>query len=56
MLRPVPVRFTLAYKQRLARVARRFNLNTSEVIRRAVEKSLPEWESRGVFIIQSSEK
>ena len=54
MLRPVPVRFSPADKRRLENVARRFRLNSSEIIRRAVEKALPEWESRGVFIIESS--
>ena len=54
MLRPVPVRFSPDSKRRLEKVARRFQLNSSEVIRRAVEKALPEWESRGVFIIEQS--
>ena len=51
-LDPVPVRFPPETKRRLKSAQRRFNLNASEIIRRAVEQKLPEWESSGMIVLE----
>ena len=51
-LDPVPVRFPPETKRRLKQAQRRFNLNASEIIRRAVEQKLPEWESSGKIVLE----
>jgi hypothetical protein len=51
-LDPVPVRFPPETKRRLKLAQRRFNLNASEIIRRAVEQKLPEWESSGMIVLE----
>jgi hypothetical protein len=51
-LDPVPVRFPRETKRRLKLAQRRFNLNASEIIRRAVEQKLPEWESSGMIVLE----
>jgi predicted DNA-binding protein len=48
----VPVRFPPETKRRLKQAQRRFNLNASEIIRRAVEQKLPEWESSGMIVLE----
>jgi len=52
LLDPVPVRFTPESKNRLSRIARSMGLKPSELIRRAVDKNLTEWERTGVLIIK----
>lgn len=56
LLDPVPVRFSGDTKRRLAKTAKRFGLNSSEIIRRAVENKLPEWESSEVLTIAAAKE
>ena len=51
LLTPVPVRFRPEIKNRLTRVSRRFHLTPSEIIRRAVDSKLPEWERGNVMLV-----
>lgn len=52
LLNPVPVRFRPPVKKRLDRVARRFKLTPSEIIRRALDAQLPTWETDNRIIIE----
>lgn len=56
LLDPVPVRFSGETKKRLAKTAKRFGLNSSEMIRRAVEHKLPEWETSEVLVIAATKE
>lgn len=51
LLDPVPVRFRPDSKRRLMDASKRFKLPESEIVRRAVDAKLPEWERDGVIII-----
>jgi hypothetical protein len=55
LLDPVPVRFTPESKQRLVRIAKSMGLKPCELVRRAVDKNLTEWESTGVLIIRGGQ-
>ena len=48
---PVPVRFSRDVKDRICAAAERFGMTASDIVRRAVEKKLPEWERDGVIVI-----
>ena len=52
LLKPVPVRFPEATRDRIRLASKRFNLKASEIIRQAVDSQLPEWERSGVLTIQ----
>jgi len=56
LLDPVPIRFSPAVSRRVKKAASRFGLNSSEIIRRAVDAQLPKWEQSGVLIIEGKKE
>lgn len=51
---PTQVRLPKPLKTRLSEASERFGLPSSELIRRALEWKLPEWEQTGDLLIRSS--
>jgi predicted transcriptional regulator len=47
---PIPIRFSDGTRRQIRRVARRFGITPSQIIRSAVEEALPSWE-RGQFVL-----
>jgi predicted DNA-binding protein len=56
LLEPVPIRFSSTTKKRVEATAKRFGLKSSELVRRAVESKLPQWELEGVLIIEAKQE
>lgn len=52
---PFPVRFRKKTKDRVKKMADRFHINPSELIRRAVDAQLPSWEAQGTLVIEAEE-
>jgi len=50
---PASIRFDQATDTRLSDLANRFGLSRSEVVRFAVLQKLPEWEKKGVIILET---
>jgi predicted DNA-binding protein len=50
LAKPISCRFRVETKKRLAGVARRLRLRPCEIIRRAVEQQLPDWERDGRIV------
>jgi predicted DNA-binding protein len=54
LLNPVPVRFPETMDLELRTLAKTFGIPVAELIRRAVEAKLPEWEAAGQIVIKRS--
>ena len=52
LIDPTQVRFPKTLKSRLDDAAKRFGFPASELVRRAVEMKLPEWEQTGEFVVR----
>ena len=48
---PKNVRFPAALDQRIAQLAKRFNVSQSDLIRQAIAHQLPIWEQEGVRLV-----
>ena len=56
MKTPTNIRFDIKTKKRLLSVAEQFGITQSELVRRATEEKLSDWERRGVLIITSKQQ
>jgi predicted transcriptional regulator len=50
---PTNVRFASATKRRLEKAADKFHISCADLIRSALEAKLEEWETTGIFTINS---
>lgn len=53
---PVSVRFPAGIEARLSLVSRRYQIKKSEVVRRALEQKLPEWENGNRIVIEADRR
>lgn len=56
LLKPVSIRFPKVLKARLGVVSKKFRIKECEVVRRAVEHKLPEWEAGQQMVIHASQE
>lgn len=54
LLKPTPVRFHEETSAKLKMTSRRFRLKPAELIRRAVDQKLDEWEAQGTLTIRAN--
>ena len=52
---PVSIRFSRHIETRLGTVSRKYNLKKSEVVRRALEQKLPEWENGNRMVLEAED-
>ena len=54
LLNPVSIRFSKPLKLRLGIVSKKFQIKEAEVVRRALEFKLPEWEASQEMVIMAT--